>query len=171
MTPYADTSLRSGIMLDLVGTIAAMPEVRGVIDDVPFDYKHPPRPRPSHGVAAQPYAYVFEGDENPNSDEFFVRAVCELPVTIELTYEYSKTDGANGLQPRGRALLAALQRAVMADPNRGQHTLTSGDTATRAQRTRELFNHIEETAVDGLGIVVTRWGVQYLRDVRDPGNR
>ena len=167
----SDTSVPSGIILDIVETIAAMPAVRGVIDDVPFDYRTPPRPRPTHGVAQQPYAYVFEGEEQPNSDEFFVRAVCDLTVTVELTYQYSTTDGAQGMKPRGRALLAALQAALLADENRGTQTLTSGDSVKRATRTRELFNAIEETAVEHLGVVVLRLGVQYLRDTRDPSNR
>lgn len=165
------SSIREGILLDIVEVLAARPEIKGVIDDVPFDYAHPPRPRPSHGKQAHPFAYVFEGEEMPNSDETSL-AQCDLQVTVEVTYEYSKTDGARGMKPTGRALLAAIQTALMADPNRGSQALTSSATAVkRAQRTRELFNAIEETAVDGLGVVVTRWGVQYLRDFQDPNNR
>lgn len=165
------SSIREGILLDVVETLAALEDVKGVVDDVPFDYAHPPRPRPTHGKPYHPFAYVFEGEEAPNVDETSL-AQCELQITVECTYEYSRTDGARGMKPVGRDLLAKIQRALMTDPNRGAQPLTSTATAVkRAQRTRELFNAIEETAVDGLGVVVSRWGVQYVRDVQDPNNR
>lgn len=166
----ADSSIRSGILLDLVECVAALPEVMGVVDDVPFDYKKLPRPRPTHGVSQLPFVFVFEGEEQPTLREFDDLAVVHLPVTLECPYKFSTTDGAQGLKPRGRALLAKLQTAVMEDRNRGSQTLTNGDTVKRAVATTETLNNIEEIDAE-LGIVILRLDVEYLRDAHDPGQR
>lgn len=167
------SSFREGIMLDLLEAVVGVAAIRGAIDDVPFDYAKPPSPRPSHGKAYQPFAYLYEGPEQPNFDAMTNTAICTLPVGIEVTFEYSTTNGANGLMPIGRALLADVQRAVMADPNRGWADLPNGDRAKRAQRTVETLSNIEEAigVGKGLGVVVLKLNVDYVRNAQEPAAR
>lgn len=168
-----DTSLRAGILLDLVETIIAVPAINGVIDDLPFDYTAPPMPRPGHGKALHPFTYVCETSETASADEYLGPLSCRLAINVETTFEYSTTDGANGLMPRGRALLAAVQQAVLRDPNRGWQTLTNGDRVKRAQRTTEGPSSVGE-AIEvggGLGVVVQQFTVEYVRSAQDPGAR
>jgi len=154
-------SIRAAIMRDLLTTVAVMPEINGAVDDTPWDYAQPPLPAAGFGIARHPYAYIFESEERPDAEPYVGMYDCALPVTIECTFEYSRTDGAAGLKPTGRELLAAIQAAVMRDPNRGGN----------AERTTETLNTIEETAVDGLGVVVWQGTLAYVRNAQRPDSR
>lgn len=169
-----DTSLRAGIVQDLVETLIAIEFINGAIDDLPFDMKHPPRPRPGHGSAAHPFSYVADIGETANFDSLTNRVSCVLDIQLDTTFEYSTTDGAQGLMPRGRALGSQIQAAVMRDPNRGMQTLTNGDRVKRASRTTESAPPTVSEAIgvgEGLGVVSQRFAVEYLREPADPGAR
>ena len=155
------SSLREEAIANLLSTVAVIDGIRGAIDEVPFDYRKPPLPRPGFGKAYHPYAYIFDGEELPTrSEEYHGFYYCDLPVTVEVTFEYSATSG-DGLKQKGRAILAAIQRGVMADPSRGGV----------AMMTLEDRNAIEETAAELLGVVVWQGRVQYLRALTDPASR
>lgn len=168
-----DNSLRAGIMLDLVETVVAVPYINGAIDDLPLDYRHPPRPRPGHGNQQLPFSFIGDVSDSGNYNDADYHATCALDVSIETVFDYSTTDGAQGLMPRGRALLGHIQKAVMADPNRGWHVLTNGDRVKRAQRTTEGPSHVGDLddPGGGVGIVIQKFTVEYLRTINDPGNR
>lgn len=170
---WTDTSFRSGIIGDLVDTIAAMPQVMGVVDTFPFDWEHPPRPRTEHGVAAHPFVYVYEVGEASNYDAMTNQVLCVLDVNVDATFEYSITDADKSLMARGRALLAYLRAALFADPNRGSQVLPDGSTAKRAQRTIEGPAEIGEAfkVGGGLGVVTLKLAVEYARSATNPGDR
>jgi hypothetical protein len=147
-------------MDDLLQAIYAIEGIHGCIDDLPpLDYAEPPpMPRPGFGEPRLPFAYLFEGEEAPESDEFGMIYQCDLPITIEVPYAYSRTNAEEGPKRKGRAILAKLQQAVMVDPNRGG----------RASNTVETFNAVEESAADGVGVVVLKYIVRYARSRLDP---
>lgn len=169
-----DASLRAGIVQDIVEAVVALPYISGAVDDLPFDLKFPPQPRPGHGAAAQPFAYVADLGESAGYDALTDRVTCTLDVEVVTSFPYSTIDGADGLMPRGRALGGHIQAAVMQDPNRGWQTLTGGDRVKRASRTTESAPPTVSEAVgvgEGLGVVVQRFAIEYLRTPADPGAR
>ena len=153
-------SIRADILSSLLDALIAADGINGVADDQSWDFGAPPEPAPSYGRARHPFCYVFEGDEQPN-DTWTTLYDCTLPVTIECTYEYSRTDATQGLKPQGRELLAVIQQAVMADPNRNGH----------AENTIEITNAINATAIDGIGVVVLTYQIPYVRSRRDPSSQ
>lgn len=156
------SSIREGIVADLLATVAQLDGINGAIDDVPpLDPRQVPRPAPGYGKAARPFGYVFEGPERAaESIEYHGFYSCDLPVSVEVHYDYS-TSGGEGLKQKGRRILSTLQRGLMVDPNRGLRALT----------TLEDLNTIEMTDADGIGVAVWQGRVQYLRAMTDPGHR
>jgi hypothetical protein len=157
------SSNRETIMQSLLDAIIVTDGINGAVDDLPpLNYaESPPMPRPGYGEARRPFAFVFEGEEQPEADAYMAQYVCNLPVTVELVYDFSRSDAANGCKRKGRELLGRMQAALMVDPNRTQ----------RAQNTVETFNAVEEAVPEeNIGVAVWRGVVTYVRSRSDPNS-
>lgn len=160
----SDDTIRQGIIDDLMQAIYAIPEINGVIDDLPPTNlaEPPPRPRSGFGVDELPFAYVVDGLERPSIDETVAMYDCWLPVEIAVLYRFERDDADKGCKRLGRKLLGDLQAGIMVDPNRGR----------RAYNTVEDENEVgEAVAEEHLGIAVWRGRVNYSRSRKNPASR
>lgn len=147
------------IIDDVMATLLEVSDIKGVYDDVPRDYAHPPRPRPTYGEQRLPFAWVFESGEmaasygEAGNDIMLFR---DLTIQTETAFRFNDRD--DGLKRTGRSLLGDIQRALAIDHTRSGY----------AYNCLEGRWAIEDTPHDGIGVVVSEWVITYHRSSTDP---
>lgn len=147
------------IIDDVMQTLLELDSIHGVYDDVPRDYTHPPRPRPTYGDQRLPFAWVFESGEaaasygNVGNDVMLFR---DLTIQTETSFRFA--EGDNGLKRTGRSLLGDIQQALANDQTRSGYAFACVEGRSA----------IEDTPYDGVGVVVSEWVVTYHRAATDP---
>jgi hypothetical protein len=104
------------VMANLLETLRAIPEVRGVSDGAPreYDQKEPFRDK------TLPHLWCWEGIMEARLTSMNNIAFWALPFTIEAVFRYEAGDPLRALRPYGRRLRNTVMRAIMKDPFRGK---------------------------------------------------
>jgi hypothetical protein len=162
----SEASIRQDVMDDRVSAIARIDGVMGAIDEQALTieaYEHPPTPRPGLGEAALPFGFVAESDdeEQPSADEITGVLGWNMLVNVDVAYRFDPNDPDGGFKRQGRAWVARIQKAFMADPNCGG----------RVHMTTEKGNAVLRVPDANVGIARVWFEVAYTRGRQDPNSR
>ena len=145
------TPLRLQLIDRFQRILRAMPSVRAVEYDLPFDFDLP--------AEKMPHVWIYDFDEAYNLSDMNGQSSNTLKALTVLSYKYTE-DRERSLLRRGNGLLAELLKAVMAD-----HTL--GGLAFLVQPLRSTIQDIADKS-PLLGALGVEWEIQYYMPLSNP---
>jgi len=155
-------SVRQAIIDNVVNTIRESGVVADAVDSRPGSPEEL-----AQRCTAGGFAWVYEGEEEPDETQTTSTINCDLPVTVQIAYRFDSSDPQRRIDRVGREKFADLTVAMHADIGRGQNAAGQNNAVV----TLEAGNGIGELDLEdahNVGILTSDWIIKYHRRRDNP---